>query len=175
MPKVSLRRGTDLPPVPGSHHAAWPASSIMIEAMVRFPWPEGVIRSLTVQPPRQQLSSPSSRSVWPHRDRSPVVFNDTYGRFRLGRSHERLSVCSRRALRKSPPVLIPRFGATHQLRRHSSHAVSSAGCSPRNKTLPPLRSCETRLLARKGSHRGRSRKVGAQKGDPRLCRSCSRR
>jgi hypothetical protein len=76
-----LDRPGDLPPFPGGHDWGWPATSIRLETIVRFPWAGGrhpcldvLVRTGTV------LLGVESRRYEPYRPRGNVDLSDAYWR-----------------------------------------------------------------------------------------------
>ncbi len=76
-----LRRPSELPALPGCHGEAWPASSLTLEAEVRFPWSCGhhpVLDCLVTTP--TTLIGIESKRFEPYRTKSASPLSDAYRR-----------------------------------------------------------------------------------------------
>ena len=80
-----LRRASDLPPLPGCEGETWPASSLFIEAGLRFPWRGGrhPVLDCLVETPSTLIGIESKRFE-PFRSRKPPSPSDAYWRLVWG-------------------------------------------------------------------------------------------
>ena len=76
-----LHRAAHLPLLPGCEHGSWPALSLTLEAVIRFPWSGGrhpVLDCLAVT--RSALIGMECKRFEPYRNKSPAGFSDAYWR-----------------------------------------------------------------------------------------------
>ena len=76
-----LHRAAELPLLPGCEHESWPALSLTLEAVIRFPWSGGrhpVLDCLVTT--MSALIGIECKRFEPYRNKSPASFSDAYWR-----------------------------------------------------------------------------------------------
>ena len=158
-----LHRATDLPPLPGCPDVEWPASTLSIEATVRFPWQGGrhpVLDCLVATP--SALIGIESKRFEPFRGHRAAVFSEAYWRPVWGDRMKGYE-CIRDSLRETPRRYA--FLNAEQLVKHAfalRSEVHRAGVHRGLKAHPPLRLRRTGVMAENRAARRRRRQSRAQ-------------
>lgn len=131
-----LRRAADLPPLPGCTGETWPARSLMLEAVVRFPWRGGrhpVLDCLVTTP--SAFIGIESKRFEPYRTKRASSLSDAYWRPVWGERMKRYQSI-RDGLREFPNLYAHLDAA--QLFKHAFALRTAVHKRPEFRGLTPI-------------------------------------